>query len=120
MNHNLKEVKKGDGNMEDKPKLYKNIRDRFEEYGDVLAELGKISSEEGPIDKKTSHLIKLSAAAAIRSEGAVHSHAKRALAAGASEDEIYHSLILITSTIGFPTVAAAISWVDDIVYSKKG
>jgi alkylhydroperoxidase/carboxymuconolactone decarboxylase family protein YurZ len=35
--------------------------------------------------------------------------------AGAGEDEIYHTLILLTSTIGFPAVAAAISWADDVI-----
>lgn len=49
----------------------------------------------------------------------MHSHARRALQAGASEEEIYHALIVITSTIGFPTVAAAISWVDDLIYNKE-
>ncbi|MDR2623407.1 MAG: carboxymuconolactone decarboxylase family protein [Methanobrevibacter sp.] len=105
--------------MENTPKFYKNLRERFSEYGDVLEELGRISKDNGPVDTKTAHLLKLVAAAAIRSEGAVHSHTRRALEAGATEDEIYHSLIITTSTIGFPTVAAAISWVDDIVYGKK-
>ncbi|MDR0900302.1 MAG: carboxymuconolactone decarboxylase family protein [Methanobrevibacter sp.] len=105
--------------MDNKPKLYRSIRERFEEYGEVLGELGRISKDNGPISTKEAHLIKLAASAAIRSEGAVHSHARRALEAGATEDELYHSLIIITSTVGFPTVAAAISWVDDIVYGKE-
>ncbi len=104
--------------MKKVPKHYKSIRERFEEYGNILEELGKISNDSGPIDSKTSHLIKLSASAAIRSEGAVHSHARRALKAGSTEEELYHALIIITSIVGFPTVAAAISWVDDIVYEK--
>jgi alkylhydroperoxidase/carboxymuconolactone decarboxylase family protein YurZ len=33
--------------------------------------------------------------------------------AGASPEELYHALLLITSTVGFPTVSAALSWVDD-------
>ena len=97
------------------PKHYKSIKERFEDYGQVLTELGKATKDAGPIDEKTSQLIQLAASAAIRSEGAVHSHAKRALENGAMPDELYHSLILITSTIGFPNVAAAISWVDDVV-----
>jgi alkylhydroperoxidase/carboxymuconolactone decarboxylase family protein YurZ len=60
-------------------------------------------------------LIQLAAAAAIRSEGSVHSHAKRALDAGAKPDELYHAIILTTSIIGFPTVSAALSWVDDVM-----
>jgi alkylhydroperoxidase/carboxymuconolactone decarboxylase family protein YurZ len=97
------------------PKNYTNIRMRYEEYSKALSELGKAVKNAGPIDEKTSHLIQIGAAAAIRSEGAVHSHTRRALECGASEDEIYHSVLLLTSVIGFPNVAAAVSWVDDIV-----
>ena len=67
------------------------------------------------MDDKTLQLIQLAAAAAIRSEGAVHSHTQRALNAGAKTEEIYHSLISLTSTIGFPNVMAALSWASDII-----
>jgi len=101
------------------PGHYVSIRDRYKEFGNALSDLGRITDEAGPIDHKNSHLIQLAASAAIRSEGAVHSHARRALDLGASPEELYHALILVTSTIGFPNVAAAISWVDDIVMEKK-
>jgi 4-carboxymuconolactone decarboxylase len=97
------------------PEHYISIKTRFKDYGNVLNELGKVIRKTGPIDEKTSHLIQLAAAAAIRSEGAVHSHAKRALEKGASPEEVYHAVILVTSTIGFPNVAAAVSWVDDVI-----
>jgi AhpD family alkylhydroperoxidase len=99
---------------EDLPKLYVGIRERYGDYGKILSELGRVVKEAGPVDDKNAQLIQLAASAAIRSEGAVHSHAKRAIKLGASPEEIYHSLILLTSTIGFPNVAAAISWVDDL------
>ena len=99
------------------PKQYTNIRKRFKAYGDALEELGKVI-KEGPIDEKTSQLIQLGASAAIQSEGAVHSHTRRAIEAGASEEEIYYGLIGLTSTIGFPNVAAAISWAEDIILDK--
>lgn len=105
--------------VEKLPGHYVSIRERYGEFGEALDNLGRITDESGPIDGKTSHLIQLAASAAIRSEGAVHSHARRALALGATPDEVYHSLILVTSTIGFPNVAAAISWVDDIVESSE-
>lgn len=97
------------------PGHYVSIRERFKEFGVALDNLGQTIEKTGPIDEKTSHLIQLAASAAIRSEGAVHSHARRAISLGASPEELYHSLIVVTSTIGFPNVAAAISWVDDIV-----
>ncbi|NIM07419.1 MAG: carboxymuconolactone decarboxylase family protein [Armatimonadetes bacterium] len=99
--------------MEKLPPQYVSIRERFKSYYDALSALGKATREAGPLDDKTGHLIQLAAAAAIRSEGAVHSHARRAVEAGASADELHHALLLITSTIGFPTVSAALSWVDD-------
>jgi 4-carboxymuconolactone decarboxylase len=96
------------------PKHYVNIRERFEEYGVVLSDLGRVVRETGPIDEKNSQLIQLAASAAIRSEGAVHSHTRQAMESGATKDEIYQSLLLLTSTIGFPNVAAAISWAEDL------
>jgi len=101
------------------PDHYESIRSRFKRYSSALANLGKAAREAGPLDDKTSHLIQLAAAATIRSEGSVHSHTRRALAAGAKPEEIHHALILLTSTIGFPTVAAALSWADDIIKKKR-
>jgi 4-carboxymuconolactone decarboxylase len=97
------------------PKHYLSIKERFKEYGKAVDELGRAVRHAGPIDEKTSHLIQMAAAAAIRSEGGVHSQARRAVEAGASREEVYHALILLTSTIGFPNVAAAISWVDGML-----
>ena len=97
------------------PKMYAGISERYEKLADAVENLGKTAREMGPVDEKTSHLIQLAGAAAIHSEGSVHSHVKRALKSGATEDEVYHSLILLTSTIGFPAVAAAISWADDVI-----
>jgi 4-carboxymuconolactone decarboxylase len=101
------------------PDHYQSISRRFKRYSSALINLGKAAREAGPLDDKTSHLIQLAAAATIRSEGSVHSHTRRALAAGAKPEEIHHALILLTSTIGFPTVAAALSWADDIIKKKR-
>ncbi|NJD55480.1 MAG: carboxymuconolactone decarboxylase family protein [Nitrospirae bacterium] len=100
------------------PGQFMSIRDRFEKYFKAVENLGKEARVAGPLNKKTAHLIQLAAAAAIRSEGSVHSHTKRALEAGAKPAEIYHAIIVLTSTIGFPTVSAALSWADDVIVGK--
>ena len=94
---------------------YRWLLQKFSTVMEKHQDLGKAVREAGPIDEKNSQLIQLGAAAAIRAEGSVHSHVKRALGAGASAEEIYHSIVLLTSTIGFPAVAAALSWARDIV-----
>ena len=100
------------------PEQYLSIKKRFKKYFTAVDNLGKAAKAAGPLNTKTAHLIQLAAAAAVKSEGAVHSHTRRALKAGAKPEEIQHAIILLTSTIGFPTVSAALSWADDIIKGK--
>ncbi|OUS30787.1 alkylhydroperoxidase [Thalassotalea sp. 42_200_T64] len=96
-------------------KQYLKIKARYPDFLNAVEILGKTIKQEGPIDNKTAQLVQLAAAASVRSEGAVHSHTKRAINAGAQDEEIYHTLILLTSTIGFPNVMAALSWAEDVI-----
>ena len=96
-----------------KPLMYCKIRDSYPQIIKQLEALGQSVAQAGPISRKDGHLIQLAAAAAMQSEGSVHSHARRALEAGASIQEIEHSLLLLVSVIGFPRVAAALSWIAD-------
>lgn len=94
------------------PKNFRKLMERHPEYMQAVAELGKAVRAAGPLDEKTVNLVQMAAAAALRMEGAVHSHARRAAEAGAGPEELRHALIVLTSTIGFPAVAAAMSWVE--------
>ena len=94
---------------------YSWLTEKFSKVMKNHQEFGKTLREAGPVNEKDANLIQLGAAAAIKAEGAVHSHVRRAQDAGASPDEIYHAIILLTSTIGFPSVAAALSWARDII-----
>ncbi len=96
-------------------KLFSDIKSRFPQIFEAHENLGSTIRNTGPLDEKSLQLIQLAAAGAIQSEGAVHSHTRRALQAGASEDEIYHALLTLISTIGFPRVMATLSWARDIL-----
>lgn len=97
------------------PKHFQKIMDRYGPVIEAMNTVGDAVREAGPLDEKTAHLLQLAAAASQRSEGAVHSHARRALRSGAMADEIRHALVVLIPTIGYPTVAAALSWADDIL-----
>jgi 4-carboxymuconolactone decarboxylase len=97
------------------PKHYRVIDSKHPKVAELHRQLADAARAEGPLDAKTAHLIQLAAAVGIRSEGAVHSHARRALEAGASTAEIRHAVILLTTTLGFPTVAAAMAWLNDLI-----
>ncbi|HVS22168.1 MAG TPA: carboxymuconolactone decarboxylase family protein [Gammaproteobacteria bacterium] len=100
-------------------KRYQLMKRRFPALMSAVEQLGEAAAGAGPLDEKTKELVQLGAAAALRSEGAVHSHARRALELGASADDVRHALVLLTSTIGFPTVAAALSWADDVIDKRR-
>jgi AhpD family alkylhydroperoxidase len=99
-------------------KHYQKLSKMFPEVLAAVENLGTTVRDAGPIDRKTSELIQLAVAAAAQSTGSVHSHARRALQAGATEEEIYHTLLLLVSTIGFPKVAASLSWISEIMDKK--
>jgi 4-carboxymuconolactone decarboxylase len=98
-----------------KLKVYEKIEKSHPEIFSAVESLGDAVRSAGPLDKKTTQLIQLAAAAASQSEGSVHSHTKRALAEGASRAEIEHTLLLLISAIGFPKSAAALSWAYDVL-----
>ncbi len=101
------------------PKNYMAFQKQFPELISIYQKAGKLAKEKGPINEKTGHLIQLAACAAMRSEGGVHSHTRRAIKAGASKNEVYQAIALLINTIGFPTAAAAFSWVNDVIGKKK-
>ena len=102
------------------PGTYRLLKQQHGAYMAAVEALGTAVRSAGPLNEKVMQLVQLGAAAAIRSEGAVHSHVRRARQLGASDLEIRHALIALTSTIGFPTVSAALSWAEDVLKGSRG
>jgi AhpD family alkylhydroperoxidase len=99
----------------EKPSFYRQVAEKFPEVISAVEQLGATLRTAGPLDEKTSQLIQLAAAASSQSEGAVCSHTRRAMHAGASPEEIFHTVLLLVSTIGFPKAMAAFSWCEQEV-----
>jgi 4-carboxymuconolactone decarboxylase len=94
---------------------YLKLKERHKGLITAVEALSKAARDSGPLDEKTIHLVQLAAAAAIMSHGSTHSHTVRALEAGATPEEVRHAVIVLTSTIGFPIVAAGLSCVDEVL-----
>lgn len=97
------------------PKPYQQFKKTHTKVWRAYDKLGASAAESGPLDQKTRELIKLGMAAASKSESAVHSHTHRALEAGASVAEIEHALMLGITTLGFPTMMAALTWAHEAI-----
>lgn len=80
----------------------------------AYAALGKACSAAGPLEAATQRLVKLALAMGADSEGAVHSHVRRALAEGMPPEALRHVALLAIPTLGFPAAMRVLSWVEDI------
>ena len=90
------------------------LAERHPKIWHAYAELGERCAEEGPLDVRTRRLVKLALAIGSGSEGAVHSHVRRALAEGATPAELNHVMLLAIPLLGLPAAAKAMTWIDDI------
>jgi alkylhydroperoxidase/carboxymuconolactone decarboxylase family protein YurZ len=81
--------------------------------------LGAACAKAGPLDAKTVAMVKLGISLAAGLEGAAHSHARKALEAGCTRDELLHVATLCAPTIGFPGMMRGRGWVMEVVGDGK-
>lgn len=101
------------------PKRYVAFLETYPEIAQAYKSLGDATTQAGPLDEKTRALIKLAITVGARMEGAAHSHTRKAIEVGCSAEEIRHAVLLSTTTIGFPNMMAAMSWVDDVLNKEE-
>lgn len=101
--------------MSDIPKPFSNFLNNYPKVGETYAQMGNAVHNAGPIDQKTRELVKLAMSCGAQKEGAVHSHTRKALEAGCTEEEIKQVVLLLLPTMGMPSMMAAMTWVNDIL-----
>ena len=69
----------------------------------------QIHDQAGPLPEKVRWLIKVAISGASRHHLALETHISKARAAGATDKEIEHTLLLLIQTVGFPTFMEAYS-----------
>jgi len=82
-------------------------------------QLGKVCREAGPLEFKCQDLVKLGIAIGANSRGAVMSSVRKALASGATKEEIRHAVLLSLTTTGFPNMIAALNWADEVLEHEE-
>ncbi len=102
------------------PRPFRRFGDDNPAVARAYEALGEACAKAGPLDGRTRELIKLGMAIGGRLEGAVHSHTRRALEAGATPEQIRHVVALAPPTVGFPTTVAAFTWVEETLTGAKG
>ena len=105
--------------MRKPPARFNAFVEKYPEVGEAYNRLGKAVAAAGPLDGKTRELIKLGASIAAGQEGGTHSHARKALDAGATAEEIRHAALQTLTTIGFPNMMRGMAWVEDVLAGER-
>jgi len=101
------------------PDVYIDFRKSFPAVAAALDGLGEAADGAGPLDERTARLVKLGLAVGTASQGAVRSNARKAIAAGATPEEVRHVALLAVTTCGFPAAIAGIGWIDEVLAAEK-
>lgn len=104
-----------EGNL---PKTFVRFARRFPKLAAAHQSMG-LAAGEGPLDKKTQHLIKIGICLGAGLESAMRSHTRRAIQAGATEAELEQAVMLGMTTCGFPRTVAAWAWVQEQLQRNK-
>ncbi|GBC78398.1 hypothetical protein HRbin08_01891 [bacterium HR08] len=101
------------------PEILQAFATKYPQVWEAYNRLGEATAQAGPLDEKTQRLVKLAIAIGAGREGAVHAHARRALKAGITPEELIHVGLLAITTIGWSGAFAAITWIMDVLPKER-
>lgn len=101
--------------MKKAPGPFRKFVEAYPECGMTYEALATASREAAAFPEKEAELIKLALSLGSRLEGAAHSHARRALEAGATAAEVRGVALLGLTTLGLPHTMMGTSWIEDVL-----
>ena len=101
------------------PDIYKEFQQKYPDIASGYGVLAETIHQSGSLDVKTRRLVKLGIAMGQSSEGAVKSHTRRALSEGIAPEELRHAVLMAFTTAGFPTMIAAMKWVEEVIEKSE-
>ena len=105
--------------MSKPPAFYETFKAAHPDVVRAYEALGDAARAAGPLTEREAELVKLALAAGARLEGAIHSHARRALSAGATPDQLRHVALLAITTLGFPGAMAIRAEIDGVLAAAR-
>ncbi|WP_371054631.1 carboxymuconolactone decarboxylase family protein [Rhodosalinus sp. K401] len=96
------------------PGAAKDLAEQHPDIWRAYSALGKATADCGPLTDREKRLVKLALAIGAGSEGAVHSHTRRARADGIEPEAIMQVALLAIGPLGLPRAVAAKTWIEDI------
>lgn len=101
------------------PETFRGVTARYPEVATAFQALGDAIHAAGPLSERERRLVKLAIAVGARLEGGVHSNARKCLYTGIQPDEVRQVALLALTTIGFPSMVASLTWIEDVIGSAN-
>lgn len=90
------------------------LADQHPDIWNAYTALGKATAQSGPLTDRERRLVKLALAVGAGSQGAVHSHTRRARSEGIEDTALQQVALLAIGPLGLPRAVAAKTWIEDI------
>jgi alkylhydroperoxidase/carboxymuconolactone decarboxylase family protein YurZ len=97
------------------PDVYVEFTERYPRVAEAQGELARAVRDATPFDERTTRLLKLALALGAHADGAVRSNVRKGLAIGVTAEELRAVTLLAITTCGFPSAAAGLRWIDDVL-----
>jgi len=97
------------------PEHFQNFVKEYPDVWEAHQKLSEACAESGPLDRKMRELIKVGISGAANQITALQRHAVMAVQAGAAEEEVYQTILLLITTVGFPRASAALQWAKNVL-----
>lgn len=97
------------------PRAAAKIAKEHPELWEAYQRFGELVGSAGSLEARARRLVHLAYALGSNSQGAAHSHARRALAEGLSPADLEHVAILAATTLGWPQAIRALTIIQDVI-----
>ncbi len=91
----------------------------FPDVTEAYRAMKRTYGSAGPLDEKTKQLVQVAIMAAIGSEGGTRDHAKFALDAGATADEVLQAVLMVLGPAGMSRAGSGIAWVNEVIETRR-
>ncbi|MFX0541889.1 carboxymuconolactone decarboxylase family protein [Roseovarius sp. S4756] len=91
-----------------------DLAEEHPEIWSAYSALGKATADCGPLTARERRLVKLALAIGAGSEGAVHSHTRRAKGEGIEAAALTQVAMLAIGPLGLPRAVASKTWIEDV------
>jgi 4-carboxymuconolactone decarboxylase len=99
-----------DNNAKELPGTFKAFIAKYPALGETHEQIAKAADAAGPLDPKICLLIKIGVCVGAGLESATKANVRKAIQAGAKQDEIEQAVLQGMNSVGFPRTVAAWSW----------